>query len=74
MSFISATYGFFFLIHFTCAEHFGFGLAPETRRSVPKSGDVYKRQAEVLAPQGTASRAEVAMILMNFCENVIKRQ
>ena len=30
------------------------------------------RNADMLAPTGTATRAEVAQIMMNFCENTAK--
>ncbi len=35
-------------------------------------GLITGRTASTLAPQGTATRAEVATILMRFCENIVK--
>lgn len=48
------------------------GWAYEAMEWASAMGLISGRTTQTLAPKGTASRAESAMILMKFCENVVK--
>ena len=49
------------------------GYAVEAMQWANANGIVNGMTATTLAPQGTATRAQVATILMNFCENVVTK-
>lgn len=47
------------------------GYAVEAMQWANANGIVNGMTETTLAPQGTATRAQVATMLMNFCENVV---
>lgn len=49
------------------------GYAVEAMQWANANGIVNGMTATTLAPQGTATRAQVATMLMNFCENVVTK-
>lgn len=49
------------------------GYAVEAMQWANANGIVNGMTATTLAPQGTATRAQVAAMLMNFCENVVTK-
>lgn len=56
---------------YTDADQIG-GFATDAMRWATAQGLVNGVSASALAPQGTATRAQVAAILMRFCENIAK--